>query len=77
MPEGDTIYRTARALGRALVGKPIVRFTTEYAQIARADDDRPFAGQTIERIEARGKWLLMHLSGTGETSRSGFSPRIC
>ena len=68
MPEGDTIYRTARALGRALIGKPITRFATEYAQIARADDDQPFVGQTVEAIEARGKWLLMHLSGTGETS---------
>jgi endonuclease-8 len=63
VPEGDTIYRSARALGRALVGKPIVRFATEYAQIARANDDRPFVGQTVEQIEARGKWLLMFLSG--------------
>ena len=63
MPEGDTIFRTARALGRALTGKSITRFTSEYAQIARANDEQPFEGQTIERIEARGKWLLMHLSG--------------
>jgi len=63
MPEGDTIYRTARALGRALTGKQITRFQTEYAQIARADDDQPFVGQTITTIEARGKWLLIHLSG--------------
>lgn len=63
MPEGDTIYRTARALGRALIGKPIARFTTEYAQIARANDDQPFAGQTVDHIEARGKWLLIYLSG--------------
>jgi len=63
VPEGDTIYRSARALGRALVGKPITHFATEYAQIARADDDLPFAGQKVERIEARGKWLLMFLSG--------------
>ena len=63
MPEGDTIYRTARALGRALVGKPITRFSTEYAQIARANDDQPFKGQTLERIDSRGKWLLMHFSG--------------
>jgi endonuclease VIII len=62
MPEGDTIFRTARALGRALTGKPITAFSTEYAQIARANDEQPLIGQTIERIEARGKWLLMHLS---------------
>jgi endonuclease-8 len=63
MPEGDTIYRTARALGRALTGKPITGFATEYAQIARANDDAPFVGQMIEEIEARGKWLLIFLSG--------------
>lgn len=62
MPEGDTIYRTARTLGRALTGKPITGFSTEYAQIARANDELPFIGQNIERIEARGKWLLMHFS---------------
>ncbi|WP_263353582.1 DNA-formamidopyrimidine glycosylase family protein [Acidicapsa acidisoli] len=67
MPEGDTIFRTARALGRALTGKPITRFTTEYAQLARANDDHPFVGQTITQVEARGKWLLIHFSGSGET----------
>ena len=65
MPEGDTIYRTARALGRALTGKPITRFVAEYAQLARANDESPFAGQTIIQIEARGKWVLMHLSQGG------------
>jgi len=63
LPEGDTIYRTARALGRALTGKSITRFSTEYAQIARANDDDPFVGQTITQVEARGKWLLIYLSG--------------
>ncbi len=63
MPEGDTIYRTARALGRALTGKRITTFQTGYAQIARAHDQSPFVGQTVEHIEARGKWLLIHFSG--------------
>jgi formamidopyrimidine-DNA glycosylase len=26
MPEGDTIFRTARSMGRALIGKPITGF---------------------------------------------------
>ena len=63
MPEGDTIYRTARALGRALTGKLITGFQTEYALIARANDEAPFIGQSIQHIEARGKWLLIHFSG--------------
>jgi endonuclease VIII len=63
MPEGDTIYRSARALGRALTGKPVTGFRTEYALIARANDEVPFVGQTIQHIEARGKWLLIHFGG--------------
>jgi endonuclease VIII len=65
VPEGDTIYRTARALGRALTNKLITRFATEYAQLASANDDAPFVGQSITRIEARGKWLLIYFSGGG------------
>jgi endonuclease-8 len=62
MPEGDTIFRTARALNRAILGKPITRFETAYAQLAAANDEHPFVGQTITHIEARGKWLLIHFS---------------
>ena len=63
MPEGDTIFRTARALTRALTGKPITRFESAYAQLTQANDQAPFIGQTITQIEARGKWLLIHFSG--------------
>ena len=54
----DTIYRTARTLQRALAGKPMTRFHSEYAQLVSANDEAPFAGQTVTHIEARGKWLL-------------------
>ena len=63
MPEGDTVFRSARALDRALAGKIITRFETGYAKLARADDEHTIAGRTIERVEARGKWLLTFLSG--------------
>jgi endonuclease VIII len=62
MPEGDTIFRTARGLSRALVDKSITRFESAYAQLTAADDEIPFVGQTITQIEARGKWLLIHFS---------------
>ena len=62
MPEGDTIFRSARALGRALTNKQVTRFETAYALIARANDNTPFTGQTITKVEARGKWLLIHFS---------------
>jgi endonuclease VIII len=63
MPEGDTIFRTARTLGRALTDKLVTRFESAYAQLTQADDQTPFAGQTITQVEARGKWLLIHFSG--------------
>jgi len=63
MPEGDTIYRTARAMGRALVGKPITAFRSNYPLLTRFHDDTPITGQTVEKVESRGKWLLIHFSG--------------
>ncbi|MGH9617560.1 MAG: Fpg/Nei family DNA glycosylase [Acidobacteriaceae bacterium] len=63
MPEGDTIFRSARALNRALAGRPVTRFETAYAHLARVDDDFAIAGRTVERVESRAKWLLMFFSG--------------
>jgi endonuclease-8 len=63
MPEGDTIFRSARALHRALAGQKIIAFASAYAPLARVNDDTPLAGRTVESVEARGKWLLIHISG--------------
>jgi endonuclease VIII len=63
MPEGDTIFRTARALERALAGKVVTRFDTALAPLARANDNAPLIGRTIERVESRGKWCLLYFSG--------------
>jgi endonuclease-8 len=63
MPEGDTIYRTARAMQRVLAGAVVTGFETGYAHLARVNDDTPLTGRTIERVEARGKWLLVYFSG--------------
>lgn len=63
MPEGDTIYRAARALNRALAGQRVSGFETGYALLARANDDAPLVGRVVEKVEARGKWMLMHFSG--------------
>ncbi len=65
MPEGDTIFRTARTLGRALSGKPITGFRSNYPLLTRFDDDTPLAGQFVDQVESRGKWLLIHFSGGG------------
>ncbi len=63
MPEGDTIYRSARAMQRAIGGKVCTGFETGLALLARVNDDAPLAGRTIDKVEARGKWLLVHFSG--------------
>lgn len=63
MPEGDTIYRAARALNRALGGKVVTGFETALAPLARINDNTPITGRTIEKVESRGKWCLVHLSG--------------
>ena len=63
MPEGDTIHRAARTLHAALAGRPVRRFETALAQLAVVDDQTPVAGRTVERVDARGKHLLMQFSG--------------
>ncbi|HVC46573.1 MAG TPA: DNA-formamidopyrimidine glycosylase family protein [Terracidiphilus sp.] len=62
MPEGDTLFRTARALGRALSGKPITGFRSTFPRLARYHDDTPLTGQLVREVESRGKWLLIHFS---------------
>ena len=63
MPEGDSIFRAARTLHRALAGHVVTRFDTAYAPLARVHDDTPITGRTIEAVDARGKHLVMRFSG--------------
>jgi endonuclease-8 len=62
MPEGDTIYRAARALQKAIGGKIVTGFETELAKLARVNDDTPLAGRVVEKVESRGKWSLIFFS---------------
>jgi endonuclease-8 len=63
MPEGDSIFRAARTLHRALAGSRVTRFESALPALNRIDHDRPLAGRTIESVSARGKHLLMTFSG--------------
>jgi endonuclease-8 len=63
MPEGDTIFRAARALHRALAGKTVTRFESVFPALTRIAESRPIVGRTIESVSARGKHLLMTFSG--------------
>jgi endonuclease-8 len=63
MPEGDTIYRAARALQRAIGGGVVTGFETGLAKLARVNDDAPLVGRVVEKVESRGKWCLIYFSG--------------
>ena len=63
MPEGDTIFRAARTLHRALGGHTVTGFDTAFAHLAVVHENTPIAGRVVERVEARGKHLLMRFSG--------------
>jgi endonuclease-8 len=63
MPEGDTIFRAARTLNRALAGRTVTRFDSVFAKLTRANDDLRITGRTIERVDAHGKHLLIWFSG--------------
>ena len=63
MPEGDTIFRSARTLHQALSGATVTGLETAYAPLASVHDNTPLTGRVIEKVEARGKWLLIHFSG--------------
>ncbi len=63
MPEGDTIFRAARTLHRALAGKVVIRFTSVFPALTRVAEDQPIVGRRIEQVTARGKHLLMTFSG--------------
>lgn len=63
MPEGDTIFRAAQVLGRALQGQIVSRFESVFPQINRIDEDDPFRGRTVTSVASVGKHLLIRLSG--------------
>ena len=55
MPEGDTLHRSANRLRPALEGARLARFEAQRL----TGGGRPTVGTTIERVEARGKHLLI------------------
>lgn len=63
MPEGDTIFKAARTMHRALTGEIVTTFDAAYPALIRVDHDQPIAGRTITSVAARGKHLLVSLSG--------------
>lgn len=64
MPEGDTIFRAARTLRRALEGCPVTHVATTVDQVRRLGPQR-LVGQHVDRVEPRGKHLLFWLDPSG------------
>jgi endonuclease-8 len=62
MPEGDTLFRAATTLRKALLGRIVTRFESEVPGVAVVDDRTPVAGRRVSAVEARGKHLLITFS---------------
>ena len=62
MPEGDTVWRTARHLHEALAGKPLTGSDIRVPQWATVD----LTGTTVDEAVSRGKHLLLRLAGPGD-----------
>lgn len=63
MPEGDTIYRAAAMMNRALAGATVRAFESPLPLLERFACDRALVGRTITRVDARGKYLLVRFTG--------------
>jgi endonuclease-8 len=63
VPEGDSIFRAARTLHRALAGKIVTRFESVLPALTRIHEDAPLIGRTMNEVSAAGKHLLMRFSG--------------
>lgn len=57
MPEGDTVFRTARRLHEALAGREVTRFDIRVPSYATAD----LTGETVHAVVPRGKHLLIRI----------------
>src|ERR1700722_9305603 len=57
MPEGDTVFRTAEALRKALVGRTLTRCDVRVPRYATVD----LSGQVVDEVYSRGKHLFVRV----------------
>ena len=63
MPEGDTIFRSATVLRRALAGGVVRRAVAQPgAALSRVPDLSVLVGASVDAVESRGKHLLIGFS---------------
>jgi endonuclease-8 len=60
VPEGDTVWRSARELNAALAGQTLTRCDIRVPKFATTD----FSGSTVSDVVSRGKHLLIRLGDT-------------
>ncbi|PZS27570.1 MAG: DNA glycosylase, partial [Pseudonocardiales bacterium] len=65
MPEGDTVYLTAKRLHEALAGERVLASDFRLPQLATAD----VSGRSVLEVVPRGKHLLMRFDD-GQTLHS-------
>src|SRR5919197_1354537 len=66
MPEGDTIYRAATVLRRALAGRVVTGFDVIAPKITHAASQRRIVGGTVKAVESNGKHLMITFTTDGE-----------
>lgn len=59
MPEGDTAFRTARTLHRALAGARVTEFETRLRQLLSLPVRGGLSGREVSSVEAQGKHILI------------------
>jgi endonuclease VIII len=57
MPEGDTVFRTAETLRKALVGRTLTRCDVRVPRFATVD----LSGQVVDEVCSRGKHLFIRV----------------
>ncbi|HEY6958573.1 MAG TPA: DNA-formamidopyrimidine glycosylase family protein [Candidatus Limnocylindria bacterium] len=62
MPEGDTIFRTATVLRRAMLGQVVTGFSAVAPKVSAAARGEEIVGSTIDAIESNGKHLFITFS---------------
>src|SRR5687767_7232327 len=66
MPEGDTVWNTARVVEKALTGEVLTGSDFRVPQLATAN----LSGWTVAESASRGKHLLLRLTRDGEAPRT-------
>src|SRR5437879_12597730 len=66
MPEGDTIFRTATVLRRALAGRIVTGLELVAPKVTPAAARRQVVGGTVKAVDSNGKHLLITFTTDGE-----------